>query len=709
MILTSLSVNAQEKSIAKVQEELGFELSETNKRFYEETGLVRCASYEYNENLRTKGKLSPNDEFENFMRKAIAKEKEDMVNGRAATIYTIPVVVHVYHKGEAVGTGTNVSDAVINSQITVLNQDFRRMTGTPGHNTNPVGADTEIQFCLAKVDPNGAATTGITRRQGIAGSYTTGTFDAEKPNSQWDPTKYLNIWVADLGASLLGYAQFPHANGVISGMTGGYAGGNSNTDGVVMGPNYFGSSDITTVSGSAPYDKGRTTTHEVGHWLGLKHITGDSACGNDECADTPTQENQSNQAVGCNPTTTCGSQDMIQNYMDYTNDACMNIFTQDQTARMRAILNPANNIVNRGSLVQAGTTHTLCSTTPDFNIVATNSPVSISSGTASAVFNFNFSALNGYNTNTAFSVTNGLPAGANATFNPTSMNANGTFTLTIGNLSAVPAGNYTITVSAAGSTTKTVDVVLTIGASCSTIDSTQNNVTIPTAATNGTEAAPAESTINITNNIQITDVNVTLNINYEYVEDLRVVLTGPDNTSVELIKNIPSNSGNHFTNTVLDDAGSTAIQSTAAAAAPFTGTYSPASPLSAFNGKTSLGDWKLSVYDNWVEGNGTLLNWKLELCGTPVLSIEDQLIKDSFSVWPNPSNGNVNISFNAPNNKDVIVKLYDIRGRLISNQTFTNNESTFNKNLRFNNLEQAIYILKVNTGSTEITKRLVIK
>lgn len=91
----------------------------------------------------------------------------------------------------------------------------------------------------------------------------------------------------------------------------------------------------------------------------------------------------------------------------------MNIFTNDHTAGMRAILNPDNNIINRGTLVQVGPTHRLCSTTPDFNIAATNSLIAIRQGTSSAVFNFNFAALNSYNTNTAFNVTNSLPTGAN--------------------------------------------------------------------------------------------------------------------------------------------------------------------------------------------------------------------------------------------------------------------------------------------------------
>jgi len=182
LFLTTMDMNAQEVSLERLQNQLGFELSETNKVFYEATGLVKCASYEYNEKQRHEGKLSSNEVFERVMNRAVAKEKQDIANGRAATTYTIPVVIHIYHKGEAIGTGTNLSVAAIESQITVLNQDFRKMAGTPGHNTNAVGADTEIQFCLAKKDSNGAVTTGITRQQGIAGAYTTATFDAVKPN-----------------------------------------------------------------------------------------------------------------------------------------------------------------------------------------------------------------------------------------------------------------------------------------------------------------------------------------------------------------------------------------------------------------------------------------------------------------------------------------------------------------------------------------------
>lgn len=253
--------------------------------------------------------------------------KQKIVNTPAAekingAIITIPVVVHVIYNN----SNENISAAQIQSQIDVLNEDFRRTNGD-ADNTWPQAADTQIEFCLASVDPNGNATNGITRK--YSSKSTWGTNDAMKNSSQggvdpWNTSEYLNMWVCNIGGGILGYAQFP--------------GGSAATDGVVMGPNYFGSS--AKGSGfylSAPFDLGRTTTHEVGHFLNLRHIWGDGGCGVDDfVSDTPA----SDAANGGCPTThqSCGSTDMVQNYMDYTNDSCMNLYTQGQKDRMRAVL-----------------------------------------------------------------------------------------------------------------------------------------------------------------------------------------------------------------------------------------------------------------------------------------------------------------------------------------------------------------------------------
>ena len=243
------------------------------------------------------------------------------------SIITIPVVVHIVYYNNT----ENISDNQIFSQIDILNEDFRRLnadtTNTPA-GFLPVAADCEIEFCLAQKDPNGNTTTGITRTQTSQTSFSTNDdvkYTASGGHDAWNSSEYLNIWVCDISGGILGYAQFP--------------GGNPNEDGIVVDYQYFG--NIGTAS--SPYDQGRTATHEVGHWLNLRHIWGDSNCGNDFCNDTPEHDGSNYGCPSYPHTSSCSGNgsygDMFQNYMDYTNDACMNIFTQDQKSRMLAAIN----------------------------------------------------------------------------------------------------------------------------------------------------------------------------------------------------------------------------------------------------------------------------------------------------------------------------------------------------------------------------------
>ncbi len=253
--------------------------------------------------------------------------KNEKLNG---TIITIPVVVHVVYKTNA----QNISEAQIQSQLDVLNDDFRR-TNADADNTWSQAVDAEIEFCLATVDPDGNATTGIQRRQTNKPSFSSN--DAVKKFGRggldaWPATDYLNIWVCNLGSGLLGYAQFP--------------GGPSSTDGVVVDYAYFG----TIGTATAPFDLGRTTTHEVGHWLNLRHIWGDGGCSVDDfVSDTPLSDGPN---YGCaEGHVSCGSVDMVQNYMDYSDDACMNLFTVGQSDRMNALF---TNGGARASLLNSG-------------------------------------------------------------------------------------------------------------------------------------------------------------------------------------------------------------------------------------------------------------------------------------------------------------------------------------------------------------------
>lgn len=283
--------------------------------------------------------MESREAFELWLSRKMAEAQDRPRVSRA--IYTIPVVVHIIHEGEAVGTDRNIPLARVQSQIDVLNEDFRRMAGTPGFNNHPDGADIEIEFCLAEQAPDGTplSEVGVHRVDANAmnfndppyiESYIDGTI---KPATIWDPYRYCNIWVTDLPGSplILGYARFPRS----SGLTVPPPFGDDDTDGVVIDYDFFGrDGDLPNPS----YNQGRSCTHEIGHWLGLVHIWGDanSCSATDYCDDTPSA---AESHEGC-PTSaaSCFSADMYENYMDYTDDVCMNVFTNCQKLRMRTVI-----------------------------------------------------------------------------------------------------------------------------------------------------------------------------------------------------------------------------------------------------------------------------------------------------------------------------------------------------------------------------------
>ncbi len=302
-----------------------------------------CHSYEYELAQREKyPELGTIQEFEARFESIVNRVKSARTSEEG--VFTIPIIVHVIHDGESIGTGDNISAALVEAQINQLNYDFRKISGTSGYNEDPVGADTFIEFAPALVDENGnlLSEPGINRinrndmgwnappYDGIGSSYID---DVIKADSYWNPDSYFNFWVMDLSGGLLGYAQFPSSSGLDGLNTNG---GLAETDGVVVLTSSVGGDDLPNPSGGS-FDLGRTATHEVGHWLGLRHIWGDGGCGVDDfCEDTP----ESDASNGGCPTghESCGTVDMIENYMDYTDDACMNIFTLDQKARMDAVL-----------------------------------------------------------------------------------------------------------------------------------------------------------------------------------------------------------------------------------------------------------------------------------------------------------------------------------------------------------------------------------
>ncbi|MDX2248169.1 MAG: M43 family zinc metalloprotease [Bacteroidia bacterium] len=278
-------------------------------------------------------------ELKRFIADQIAKGG----NSARGTVYEIPVVVHVVYNTP----NQNVPDAQVQSQIDVLNEDFRRLNAdtvnTPAP-FKPVAGDAEIEFCLAAFDPAGNSTNGIVRVSTSKTVFANGDdikSAATGGSDPWDQTQYLNIWVGPLSGGLLGFASPPGGSG----------------SGVVIGPEYFGRVGANL---DPAFDLGRTATHEIGHWLSLDHTWAGGGCSsNDGIADTPVQD-QPNFGCQTFPSISCPAEvngDMFMNYMDYSDDDCFNLFTKGQSTAMRAMFatgGPLESFLTSGGCQKAG-------------------------------------------------------------------------------------------------------------------------------------------------------------------------------------------------------------------------------------------------------------------------------------------------------------------------------------------------------------------
>jgi PKD repeat protein len=413
---------------------------------------IAIADKDGNHIRRKCGTVMPSQQWmQDFQQKVQQyNQQHATAQNRENATYILPIIVHVIYWNAV----ENISSAQINSQIDILNADY---AGT-GLNANTCPAvfqslksNTNISFCKAAKNPGGTTLTepGIERinaqtagfnNPGVNGWSDTYIDNVIKPATTWDASKYLNVWVLHLEDGTLGYATFP--------------GGPSNQDGVVIGYKFYGNSGTV----SPPYDKGRTTTHEIGHWLGLFHISGDEECGNDECNDTPTQRGNAGDGQGLNygcptfphqPNTCTGTGangELFMNFMDYTDDACMYLFTPDQRTRMQTAM---STISLRTSLGNS----TACNTTPQ-------APVANFSANRTSVCpgsTVTFSDLSTNNpTSWSWSFTGGTPATVTGT-NAASRNPTITYS---------SAGTYSVTLTATnaqGSDGETKTAYITVG------------------------------------------------------------------------------------------------------------------------------------------------------------------------------------------------------------------------------------------------------
>ncbi|NPA33592.1 MAG: T9SS type A sorting domain-containing protein [Chlorobi bacterium] len=281
----------------------------------QDSQLVRCGTTIHNITEEQREYLKQLDQAvaeyisQNFLRNS---------NLNSLPVITIPVVVHVLYSSPQ----ENVSDNLIKALIDTMNKDFMsnrpEVLGKIDPMFRHLVGNPRIQFCLASVDPSGNPTNGIVRVQASSSCYNhNNSMKLESP--PWDPSRYLNLWLVDFCSNLLGFATFP--------------GEPSSTDGIVM--------DYRTLPGGAytSFNEGRTIAHEIGHWMGLYHIWGDGDCTRDDgVGDTPPATDPQYNCPTA-PMPQCNFPDrMVENYMDYSKDACLLMFTKGQALRMRAVM-----------------------------------------------------------------------------------------------------------------------------------------------------------------------------------------------------------------------------------------------------------------------------------------------------------------------------------------------------------------------------------
>ncbi|GAA0890734.1 hypothetical protein GCM10009122_04130 [Fulvivirga kasyanovii] len=319
---------------------------------YAQVGPVRkCAAHEIFEKQNQDPGIAENrQQIEQHTREFLQRKNRGAAQARTGVL-TIPVIVHVIYKTAQ----ENISDAQIQSQIDVLNEDFRKMnsdvSGVPSEFT---ATDMQIQFTLKQITRKSTSKTSWSINDDMKKSSKGGV-------DPIDPAHNMNMWICNLSNGTLGYAQFP--------------GGPAATDGVVFSPQYCGSIDKQPAGETfylkSPFNKGRTATHEVGHYLNLRHIWGDGDCSADDfVADTPTA---AEEHYGCPsyPLKSCTdnggfTSDMFMNYMDYVDDACMFMFTPGQKARVDAIFESG------GARAELGTTSGGCSLSAPSGLASSN-------------------------------------------------------------------------------------------------------------------------------------------------------------------------------------------------------------------------------------------------------------------------------------------------------------------------------------------------
>lgn len=568
---------------------------------------------------------------------------------------TIPTVVHVLYRT----TSENISDAQIQSQIDVLNNDFSAANSDLNLVPTlfqPVIGNIEVQFCLAQRSPTGAATNGITRKSTTRTTW--GTNDDVKRSTQggtdaWDRNQYLNIWVCNIGGGILGYAQFP--------------GGTAATDGVVLDYRYTG----TIGTATAPFNKGRTATHEVGHWLNLRHIWGDATCGNDFVSDTPVH-NTSNGGCPAYPhLSTCSGNpvEMTMNYMDYTDDACMYMFSQGQKARMRAVLEGTGSRSSlQNSLGCVPPTPGTCNAPSGLassNVGTNTATLSWSPASGASSYDFEYKL----STATTWTVQNVTVTSVNLS----GLTAATTYNVRVRTVCGSTSSSYSTTLSFTTQTTST----------CSDNYESNNSRTAAKVIPLG---SPITAKISTSSDVDWFRFN-----NTSTQRRIRVTMTNlPADYDMRLYRNnsqvaISQNDGTNDEQII-------------------------------FNTTTAATTYYVQVYGyNGAFNNNSCYNLLAEISGTNFRQGKEEeepshfeLVEDEFLVFPNPTSGDVTMMIPFGKHATGTLQIYDIAGKLMFSQSMEGDRTVKTFNMDVSSFQAGMYLINFTSGEKQYKQKLAI-
>jgi hypothetical protein len=601
---------------------------------------------------------------------SIERFTENFVTNGAHTraVVTIPVVFHIVHNGDAVGSSENISDVYINAQLQQLNDDFRKLNSDRSQVPSifsSLHADTEIQFCLASRAPDGTATTGINRMNGGKSSWTMSQIESSlKPSTIWNRDKYLNVWTVIFGgndAGTLGYAQFP--------------GGAANTDGVVFLYSSLGSISTPNPAGGA-YGKGRTATHEVGHWLNLRHIWGDGTCATDYVNDTPTH-NTANYGCPTYPhASTCSGAptEMTMNYMDYTDDACMYMFTAGQKARMQAVLTSggarASLATSDGCSAPGGGTS--CGTPSGLSASSiTSSSATVSWGAVSGATSYNLQ----YKVSTASTWTTASVTSTSASFS--SLAASTTYNFQVQAVCGSTTGSYSsaasfATLASGGGGTSCTDTYESNN-SKSTAKSIAKNTTITATISSGTDV----DWYKFTTTTSSSRVKVELtNLPADY--DMKLYRS---NTLIGTSQNDGT-------------ASETLTYNTTKAYTYYVYVY-------GYGGANSTSCYSLKASTSNTNFRGAAGN-----DGDIVL---EKAMDVPFIIMPNPTQGETKLAFTLEQDENVDVTVFNAVGKSVFNLSQNLTKGSNEVALQFNDMPNGIYFVRATAGSKSTTQRIVVQ